>query len=156
MKPNIGISDKDLKSVAASLNILLADEHVLYVKTRNYHWNVEGSNFMEMHKFFESQYDQLSETIDEIAERIRTLGHFSEGRLKDFIKNTNLDEQEYTSEQKVQIKNLLDDHETIIRRLHKEIDAFATTYNDPGSADFITGIMQMHEKMAWMLRSYLK
>lgn len=156
MKPNIGISDKDLKSVAASLNILLADEHILYVKTRNYHWNVEGSNFMEMHKFFESQYEQLSETIDEIAERIRTLGYYSEGRLKDFIKNTNLEEQEYTSEQKVQIKNLLDDHQTITSRLRTEIDAFANKYNDAGSADFITGVMQMHEKMAWMLRSYVK
>jgi starvation-inducible DNA-binding protein len=156
MKADIGIPDKDLQAVAASLNTLLADEHVLYIKTRNYHWNVEGSNFMEMHKFLEEQYEQLAETIDEVAERIRYIGHFAEGRLKDFLKITNLEEQDYTTVQKEQISNLLSDHETIIKRLHKEIDVFTEKYNDQGSADFITGVMTMHEKMAWMLRAYLK
>ena len=156
MKANIGRSEKDLKAIANSLNILLADEHILYVKTRNYHWNVEGSNFMEMHKFYEGQYEQLSETIDEIAERIRAVGQYSEGRLKDFLKITNLEEQAYTADQKVQIQNLLNDHETIVRRLLGEVDKFTDEYKDPGSADFITGIIEMHEKMAWMLRSYLK
>ncbi len=156
MKTDIGIPEKNLQAVAKSLNILLADEHFLYMKTRNYHWNVEGSNFMEMHKFYEGQYEELSETIDEIAERIRAIGHYSEGRIKDFVRLTNLEEQEYTNEQKVQIKNLLDDHETIAKRLQKEIDDFDTKYNDPGSADFITGVLKMHQKMAWMLRSYLK
>ncbi|MCY7422383.1 MAG: DNA starvation/stationary phase protection protein [Chitinophagaceae bacterium] len=156
MKLNIGRSEKDLKAVANSLNILLADEHVLYIKTRNYHWNVEGSNFLEIHKFYEGQYDQLSDTIDEIAERIRAIGQYSEGRLKDFLKITNLEEQAYTSDQKIQIQNLLNDHETIIRRLLGEVEAFTDEYKDPGSADFITSIIEMHEKMAWMLRSYLK
>ena len=156
MKANIGRSEKDLKAIANSLNILLADEHILYVKTRNYHWNVEGSNFMEMHKFYEGQYEQLSETIDEIAERTRAVGQYSEGRLKDFLKITNLEEQAYTADQKVQIQNLLNDHETIVRRLLGEVDKFTDEYKDPGSADFITGIIEMHEKMAWMLRSYLK
>ena len=156
MKANIGRSEKDLKAIANSLNILLADEHILYVKTRNYHWNVEGSNFMEMHKFYEGQYEQLSETIDEIAERTRAVGQYSEGRLKDFLKITNLEEQAYTADQKVQIQNLLNDHETIVRRLLGEVVKFTDEYKDPGSADFITGIIEMHEKMAWMLRSYLK
>ena len=156
MKPNIGRSEKDLKDVADSLNILLADEHILYVKTRNYHWNVEGSNFMEMHKFYEGQYEQLSETIDDIAERIRSVGHYSNGRLTDFLKITNLEEQAYTADQKVQIQNLLKDHETIIVRLLGEVDKFSDEFHDPASADFITGIVEMHEKIAWMLRSYLK
>jgi starvation-inducible DNA-binding protein len=156
MKANIGITEKNLEAVAASLNILLADEHVLYIKTRNYHWNVEGSNFMEMHQFYEDQYEQLAVKIDEIAERIRYIGHYAQGSLKRFMESTKLFEQDHTTVQREQIKNLLSDHETIIRWLHNEIEVFNDTYNDPGTADFITGIMELHEKMAWMLRSYLK
>ncbi|MBC7511564.1 MAG: DNA starvation/stationary phase protection protein, partial [Ferruginibacter sp.] len=81
---------------------------------------------------------------------------YAQGRLKDFIKQSQLVEQEYTSDQKSQLKNLLDDHEAIIRFLRLHIDIFADKYKDAGNADFITGLMQKHEKMAWFLRSYLK
>jgi starvation-inducible DNA-binding protein len=100
MKANIGIPEKHTKTVALELNKLLADEHVLYTKTRNFHWNIEGSNFMELHKFYEGQYEELAEMIDEIAERIRTLGHFAEGRMKDFLELARLIEVQYTNEQK--------------------------------------------------------
>lgn len=156
MKANIGISDKNSKEVAGVLNKILADEYLLYTKTRNYHWNIEGSNFMEMHLFFESQYTTIDESIDEIAERVRQIGHYAQGRLKDFIKQSQLVEQEYTSDQKSQLKNLLDDHEAVIRFLRLHIDIFTNKYKDAGNADFITGLMEKHEKMAWFLRSYLK
>jgi len=156
MKANIGLSDKNSKEVAGILNKILADEYLLYTKTRNYHWNTEGSNFMEMHLFFENQYNAIDESIDEIAERVRQIGHYAQGRLTDFLKQSQLVEQEYTSDQKKQIKNLLDDHEAIIRFLRLHIDIFTDKYKDAGNADFITGLMEKHEKMAWFLRSYLK
>ncbi len=156
MKTNIGLSDKNSKEVASVLNKILANEYLLYTKTRNYHWNIEGSNFMEMHLFYESQYNTIDELIDEIAERVRQIGHYAQGRLKDFIKQSQLVEQEYTSDQKSQLKNLLDDHEAIIRFLRLHIDVFTDKYKDAGNADFITGLMEKHEKMAWFLRSYLK
>ncbi|MEO6001143.1 MAG: DNA starvation/stationary phase protection protein [Chitinophagaceae bacterium] len=156
MKANIGISDKNLQEVAKLLNTLLSDETVLYIKTRNYHWNIEGDNFIELHKLYESQYKELEEIIDEVAERIRYLGHYAEARLKDFIKTTRLAEEDYTSDQKVQLKNLLSDHESIIIHVRGEIDVIGEKYKDAGTADFITGIMKQHEKIAWFIRSYLK
>jgi starvation-inducible DNA-binding protein len=156
MKANIGIPDKNKQSVADILNVLLSDEQILYAKTRNYHWNYEGDNFMEMHKFFEGQYDELAEIIDEVAERIRILSHYPEGRLKDFVRLTRLQEQDYTTDQSVQLKNLLADHESIIISIRKSIGDVNDTYKDAGTADFITGLMKQHEKMAWMIRSYLK
>ena len=156
MKANIGIPEKNKQAVAVILNILLADEHILYTKTRNYHWNYEGDNFMEMHKLYEGQYDQLAAIIDEVAERIRMLGHYPEGRLKDFIRITRLQEQEYTTDQTRQVKNLLADHESIIMEIRKVISEINDNWKDAGTADFITGLMEQHEKTAWMLRSYLK
>ena len=156
MKANIGITDKNKETVVNILNVLLADEHILYTKTRNYHWNYEGDNFMEIHKFYEGQYDELAEIIDEVAERIRMLGHFPEGRLKDFLRITRLPEQDYTSDQAEQLRNLLADHESIIISIRKVVDKIGETYKDAGTMDFVTGIMQQHEKMSWMIRSYLK
>jgi len=156
MKANIGISEEHLKAVALELNKALADLVVLYTKTRNYHWNVEGPDFSELHKFYEEQYEELAESIDEMAERIRALGHYAEGRLADFLKLTSLVEQEYTNDQRTQLTNLLNDHETIIRNLRRLVDEFADKYKDAGSSDFVTGLLRQHEKMAWMIRSYLK
>jgi starvation-inducible DNA-binding protein len=156
MSVNIGIPLKDLQAVANELQKVLADEFVLYTKTRNYHWNVEGDNFMELHKFFESQYEALDEIMDEVAERIRMLGHYSEARLKDFIQLTRLDEPAYTSDQKQQLQNLLSDHEILIQALRKDINTFSDQYKDLGSADFATGLLRHHEKSAWFIRSYLK
>jgi starvation-inducible DNA-binding protein len=155
MKANIGIPENHLQVIALELNKVLADEFILYAKTRNYHWNVEGSNFMEMHKFYESQFEQLDEIIDNVAERIRPLGHYAEARLKDYIKLSHLEEQEYTNKQSEQLQNLLEDHETIIQNLRKLITLFADKHKDLGSSDFVTGLMEQHEKMAWFIRSYI-
>jgi starvation-inducible DNA-binding protein len=156
MNTNIGISDANTKAVALELNKLLANEVVLYTKTRNYHWNIEGSNFLEIHKFLEGQYGDLEEIIDSVAERIRTIGHYAEGRLVDFLKLTSLLEPDNTSDQKKQLKNLLDDHETIIRELRVLITKFSDENKDLGTSDFVTGLLGKHEKMAWFLRSYVK
>jgi len=156
MKANIGIPENHLQEVAAKLNKALANETVLYIKTRNYHWNIEGPSFMELHKFYEGQYEELDEIIDNLAERIRALGHYAEGRLKDLLKLTDLEEQDYTSDSKKQLENLLNDHETLIRLFRNLIPDIGEKNKDLGTADFITGLMEAHEKMAWMIRSYLK
>jgi len=156
MKVNIGITEKNRQAVAAALNQLLADEHILYNKTRNYHWSVEGPSFMEFHKLYESQYGELAEIIDEIAERIRTIGHFAEGRLKEILKLASLDEPEAPVDQASQIANLTGDHEIVINKLRKLITDFDEKHKDIGSSDFVTGLLKQHEKMAWMLRSYLR
>lgn len=155
MKPNIDISDKNRQDVADILNTLLADEYVLYTKTRNAHWNIVGSNFMELHKFFEGQYEALDEIVDSVAERVRSLGHYSLGSMKDFLKLTHLSEEVALSDEKVALKTLLESHETVIMNIRKDIITINDNYKDLGTADFITGIMEEHEKMAWMLRSYL-
>jgi starvation-inducible DNA-binding protein len=156
MKANIGLTEKNSQAIAEKLNTVLADEFLLSLKTRNYHWNVEGSNFMEMHKFYEGIYDELDEIVDEVAERVRTLGHYSEGRMVDFLKLSNLQEEAYSNDQNVQLKSLLNDHETMIRQLRKDIDLMQDKYKDAGNADFLTGLMEKHEKWAWFIRSYLK
>jgi len=157
MDAEIGIKSKDSASVALSLNQLLADEHVLYIKTRNAHWNVEGPDFHSMHLYFESQYEALAEIIDEIAERIRVLGHYASAKLSEYLELTHLTEQSAepnTSEGF--IRSLLNDHETIIIHFRENINYFMNELNDAGTSDFITGLMEKHEKMAWMLRSHLK
>lgn len=156
MKANIGISEENSKAVALILNQLISDEQVLFAKTRNYHWNIESPSFMEMHKFYEGQYTELAETIDGIAERVRKIGHYAEGRLKDYLKLANLEEGEYTNDQQTQLKNLLDDHETIIRGLRNHIPTVEDKYKDLGTADFLTGLLKDHEQWAWMIRAYIK
>lgn len=156
VKANIGITEEHKQLIANDMQKVLADEVVLYIKTRNYHWNVEGDNFMELHKLYQKMYEQMEEFIDDTAERIRTLGHYAQGRLKDFIQQTNLVEQDYTNEQQEQFRNLLDDHETVIRNLRELVDKFSDEYGDAGNADYLTGLMEDHEKLAWFLRNYIQ
>ena len=153
---NIGIKPESLAAAAHTLSVFLADEFVLYTKTRNAHWNIEGSDFYDKHKFFEAQYEQLDETMDDVAERIRTLGHYAPATLQQFLQLTRLSEQ--TREKNDAhgfAKELLEDHESIIIHLRENINRFANELNDLGTSDFITGLMETHEKMAWMLRAQL-
>ncbi|MDE1765643.1 MAG: DNA starvation/stationary phase protection protein [Thaumarchaeota archaeon] len=156
MEPNIGISSQNLSSVADILKKLLSDEYVLYTKTRNYHWNVTGQQFNDLHKFFESQYEEIDDIIDEIAERIRTLGVMSIATLGEFTKNTRLKEEPNTyPDSKTMLRNLLGDHESVIRTMREDLETCTSKYQDAGTTDFLTGLMEQHEKMAWMLRAFL-
>jgi starvation-inducible DNA-binding protein len=156
MKPTIGIAEKNLNKSTILLSQILADEMVLYVKTRKFHWNVCGESFMELHKLFQEQYVQLEETIDLVAERINKLGSKTIGTLKEFSSLTNLKESpdKYPS-QKEMLKELLSDHEFVIITLRSYIDKLAKENKDAGTTDFFTGIMEVHETTAWILRRYL-
>ncbi|PKD44970.1 Dps family protein [Rhodohalobacter barkolensis] len=151
---DIGIKESDRKKVAAKLQKLLADEHVIYIKTRNYHWNIKAANFAELHAFYEEQYGELEGVIDEIAERIRMIGFLSTGRMSEFLKLTELKEGKEITDSGEQVSNLMKDHESVIKYLRNCIRDFEDL-NDMGSADFVTALMQQHEKMRWMLESFL-
>jgi starvation-inducible DNA-binding protein len=156
METNIGITQKNRQVVALEMSKLLADEFILYTKTRNAHWNVEGGDFHAMHLFFESQYEQLDEIMDSVAERIRTIGHYAPATIKSYLKLTHLTESGEDRNGSLDfIRELLSDHESIIEFLRSKIPPFASTYKDLGTSDYITGLMETHEKMAWMLRSHL-
>ncbi|MDO9376443.1 MAG: DNA starvation/stationary phase protection protein [Bacteroidota bacterium] len=156
MKPNIGLSAEQLEQITKMLSQVLADSVVLYTKTRKFHWNVKGESFMELHKLFEAQYDKLEEAIDEIAERINKLGSPTPGTMKEFLDTTSLQESpgKYPN-QKDMLKELLADHETVIKALRQNIDDSDKKMGDVGTADFLTGLMQEHETIAWTLRRYM-
>ncbi len=158
MQPKIGLTDKNLKAVCTLLNNCLADSVMLYIKIRKFHWNVKGDNFMELHKLFESHYDQVQEAIDNIAERVSQLGGMAFGTTSEFAKNSSIKESpgKNPANNLDMIKELLSDHETIIQGLRKGIDQAADQLKDQGTADFLTGLIQDHEKMAWTLRRYFK
>lgn len=156
MKVNIGIKADDTAAVANILNKLLADENVLYTKVRNAHWNIEGPDFHAQHLFFEGIYDELAETIDEVAERVRAIGHYAVGSLKEFLDLTQLTEvKPEKNDSKSYIKAILNDFESIIISIREQIQ-IVEDHNDAGTEDFLVGILEKHEKTAWMLRSHLK
>lgn len=154
---NIGIQEQDRKAVVQELSKILADSYVLNTKTRNYHWNVVGSDFSEYHKMFEEQYNQIDADIDEIAERIRALGQKTPATLAEFGKTTRLEEHpgEYP-DAKTMIKNLASDHESVSRAIRESIAIVGDKHHDVGTEDFLTGLLEKHEKTAWMLRSILE
>lgn len=156
MSTQIGIKEEHRASVANELSKLLADENILYMKTKNAHWNVEGSDFYDKHKFFETQIDQIDELIDRTAERIRSIGNYAPATLKSYLGLTHLTEvKSENNDSQGFIKELLSDHESIIIFLRANIRPFADDHHDLGTSDFITGIMEAHEKMAWFLRVHL-
>src|ERR1700744_4678690 len=145
MNASIGISPEHLQAVAAEMSKLLADEFILYTKTRNAHWNVEGPDFHTKHVFFEEQYEQLDDIMDSVAERIRQLGHYAPATLQSFLQLTHLTEKlEQKNDSLDYIKELLTDHENIIIFLRGNINRFANEYGDAGTSDYITGLMETH------------
>ncbi|AKD56247.1 Dps family protein [Spirosoma radiotolerans] len=157
MQSLIGISAENREVVAHQLAKLLADEFVLYTKTLNAHWNLEGMDFHSVHLYFEELYKQSAEIVDSVAERIRQLDHYAPATLKNFLQLTHLTEQDESgNDSRSQIKKLLGDHESIIEFIRGNIDEFADAHKDAGTSDFITGLMETHEKIAWMLRAHLK
>jgi starvation-inducible DNA-binding protein len=157
MSPNLGIPEGHRSAVVQLLNALLADEYLLYTKTRNYHWNVIGPQFHDLHVFFQQQYAQLDEVIDDVAERVRTLGGAALGTLAEFQKHSQLSEQPSVQPAaKDMVTNLLADHEKVVRQLREDVAACNNKFFDAGTSDFLTGLMEQHEKMAWMLRAFLE
>ncbi len=155
VKVEIEIPKERIGGVSTILNGLLADEYVLYTKTRNYHWNVVGPQFNELHKFFETQYEALDKILDEVAERTRIVGERSFGSLSEFLKYTRLKEQSGERFDALRMMaNLLVDHETIISTLRKDLVITAEDYEDAGTSNFLTDLLERHEKMAWMLKSF--
>jgi starvation-inducible DNA-binding protein len=157
MKANIGLSTKQSEGVSVLLQTILADEYVLYTKTRNYHWNVTGPHFHDLHTFFQSQYEALDERIDQIAEFVRYTGDKVPASLATFQQGARLkDDTGNPPVAKQMIANLLEDHEMLIRSLRLDIETVVDKFKAADVADFLTGLLESHEKMAWMLRSMIE
>jgi starvation-inducible DNA-binding protein len=156
-RASIGLTNEQRAGVSGILNRALSDEHVLYIRTRNYHWNVTGMHFKSLHEFFEEQYKQIEIAIDEIAERARSMGFRAIGSMTEFIAHTHLKEQNPAEvpDATGMLRNLLNDHESIIKQLREDIDTCDDQFKDAGTADFLTEKLEEHEKMAWMIRAYL-
>lgn len=156
MKKNNRTPDQNNEVVVTFLNLLLADEYVLYTKTRTAHWNMDGENYFELHVFLENQCNLLSDLMDDIAEQIRSLGHYAIGSLKNFISIATMTDDNHNFKNSKQIfDTLLNDHETIIQIICHEIHPLSHQIIDPGTVTFITGIMEQHEKMLRLIRSFL-
>ncbi len=156
MIPKIGISEINLQKSINLLAVVLSDEMTLYIKTRKFHWNVAGESFMELHKLFESQYSELEEIVDVVAERISKLGGKTIGTMNEFtLLSRIIEHPNKYPVQKAMISELLSDHELLIEDLRKDIDLCSEENHDAGTADMLTGILQQHETIAWVLRRYL-
>lgn len=154
MSINIGMTDKQRESVARGLSKLLADSYSVYLKTHNYHWNVMGPQFNSLHTMFETQYTELATAVDEIAERIRALGHLAPGSYAEFSKLTSITDGDSSKSAEAMIKDLVESQETIVRTC-REIFPAAEEAADEPTCDLLTTRMQLHEKNAWMLRVLL-
>jgi starvation-inducible DNA-binding protein len=156
-KINIGLTDEQRQGVIDLLNRDLADTYLLLVKTKKHHWDVVGPQFMTLHKLWQEHYEALTINVDVIAERVRTLGGYPVGTMEGFLKICSLKENAGRVPTATEmVSQLLDDHEQIIRNLREHIDQCTDKFKDNGTADFLTGLMEQHEEIAWMLRSFVE
>jgi starvation-inducible DNA-binding protein len=154
---NQGLTEKQAESVVKVLKVLLADESVLYTKLRNYHWNVTGVNFYALHAAFESQFYEIADIADDVAERIRQYGSHAPGTMDEFIRKAHLSEApDVYPDARTMVTNLVTDHESVIRFLREEIETISEKPGDAGAVDLLTRLLQQHEKMTWMLRMCLE
>ena len=148
---SIGLTDQQLQGVIDLLNQCLADTYLLLVKTKKYHWDVMGSQFMPLHKLWQEQY------VDIIAERIRTLGGYPVGTMEGFLSICSLKEHPRNVPTATEmVSQLLKDHDQIVRNLREQVEQCTSEFKDDGTADFLTSLMEEHEKTAWMLRSFIQ
>jgi len=155
MEVNIGISKENRKKIADGLSQVLADSYMAYLKTHNYHWNVTGQNFHSLHEQFEEQYTELAEAIDEIAERIRSLGFRAPGSFREFTQITSIKEDTDQPEALEMVRRLAVDNETILRTARSVLPACEEA-EDEATIDLLTERLHVHSKTAWMLRSHLE
>jgi starvation-inducible DNA-binding protein len=151
---NIGINEQDRKQICKGLSKFLADSYLLYLKTQNYHWNVTGRTFSELHLLFEKQYQDLAEAVDEIAERIRALGEFAPGSFSAFSKVTSIKEEASIPTAEEMIQNLVIGNEAVLSTA-RDIIKLTEDFEDDVTADLLIERMKVHEKNAWMLRSLI-
>ncbi|MGF1611175.1 MAG: Dps family protein [Kiloniellales bacterium] len=154
MKIDTGIPQADRKAIAEGLSRLLADSYTLYLKTHNFHWNVTGPMFQTLHTMFEQEYTELATAVDEVAERIRALGHPAPGSYKAYAKLSSIEEADGVPAAEEMVKQLVAGHEAVAKTARSVFPA-AEKGNDEVTADLLTQRMQVHEKTAWMLRSLL-
>ncbi len=154
MELNIGINSENREKIAAGLSSLLADSYTLYLKTHNYHWNVEGPMFNTLHLLFEQHYTELATAVDEIAERIRALGVKAPGSYSAFSDLATVGEADGSENAEEMIRQLVLGQEAVARTA-RQVFPDAEAANDEATADLLTQRMQIHEKNAWMLRSML-
>ncbi len=149
-----GMNAEQSAGVAESLKRLLADEFVLYTKLHNYHWHVTGPQFQSLHELFQQQYEALAVDIDDIAERSLAIGARTIGTIDEIAEFATLKEQPGVyPDAKTMVTNLVADHEYIVQKLRQDLRTCDDQYNDMGTSDFLTGLMEKHEKHAWMLRA---
>jgi starvation-inducible DNA-binding protein len=150
-----GISPKDRAAIAKGLSRLLADTYVVYLKTHNFHWNVEGPMFQTLHQMFMEQYTETWNAIDLVAERIRSLGHYAPGTYREYLELARVKETPGHPQATQMVRLLIDGQEAIVRTA-REVLPLAEKADDQPTLDLLTQRMQVHEKNAWMLRSLLK
>ncbi|MBN3887414.1 MAG: Dps family protein [Nostoc sp.] len=154
---NIGLTEEQRQGVINLLNQDLADAYLLLVKTKKYHWDVVGPQFRSLHQLWEEHYQKLTLNIDALAERIRALGGYPVGTLEGFLKLATLKEHAGNVPTATgMVANLVDDHEQVIRNLRDHVDQSGEKFHDQGTADFLTGLLEQHEEIAWMLRSFIE
>ena len=150
-----GISPKDRAAIAKGLSRLLADTYVVYLKTHNFHWNVEGPMFQTLHQMFMEQYTEAWNAIDLVAERIRSLGHYAPGTYKEYLALARVKETPGVPKAEQMVRLLIEGQEAVVRTA-REVLPLAERADDQPTLDLLTQRMQIHEKNAWMLRSLLK
>ena len=155
MNIDIGISKSHREEIAKGLSHLLADTYTLYLKTHNFHWNVTGPMFQTLHVMFETQYTELALAVDDIAERIRSLGFPAPGTYKQYAELSSIKEEEGIPKAQDMIKLLVEGQEAVVRTA-RSLYATAEAAEDEATADLLTQRIQLHEKTAWMLRSLLE
>ena len=149
------INEETVSRIASGMSSVLADSYMLYLQTQNFHWNVVGPRFHQLHELFESQYTEMAEAIDEIAERIRALGVRAPGTFKEFSKLSSIKEDDSITEADKMIEKLVEGH-SLISNKSSEVVQLAASGNDEATADLLTTRIKSNEKMNWMLKSLLQ
>ena len=152
---DIGISEKDRKKIVNGLSALLADSYTLYLMTHNFHWNVKGPQFNSLHQMFMAQYTEQWTALDQIAERIRSLGYPAPGTYREFVKLASIQEVEGVPVADDMVRHLVRAQEATARTA-RSLLPLVDAANDQPSADLLTQRLDVHEKTAWMLRSLLE